>query len=106
MSESFINRLDAEQADFAEALNTLLAWESVSDARVAAVVDDILQQVRTRGDAAVLEYTNRFDRRQAKAMAELTVSGDQLQHALSEITADQRVALESAAQRIRQYHEH
>lgn len=105
MSESFINRLDAEQADFAEALNTLLAWESVSDARVAAVVDDILQQVRTRGDAAVLEYTNRFDRRQAKAMAELTVSGDQLQHALSEITADQRVALESAAQRIRQYHE-
>lgn len=106
MSESFINRLDAEQADFAEALNTLLAWESVSDARVAAVVDDILQQVRTRGDAAVLEYTNRFDRRQAKAMVELTVCGDQLQHALNEITADQRVALESAAQRIRQYHEH
>ena len=106
MSESFINRLDAEQADFAEALNKLLAWESVSDARVATVVDDILQQVRSRGDAAVLEYTNRFDRRSASAMSELVVSSAQLQDALGKITAEQRQALESAALRIRQYHEH
>ncbi len=106
MSESIINRLDAEQADFAEALNKLLAWESVSDARVATVVDDILQQVRSRGDAAVLEYTNRFDRRSASAMSELVVSSAQLQDALGKITAEQRQALESAALRIRQYHEH
>ena len=106
MSESFINRLDAEQAGFAEALNKLLAWESVSDARVATVVDDILQQVRFRGDAAVLEYTNRFDRRSASAMSELVVSSAQLQDALGKITAEQRQALESAALRIRQYHEH
>ncbi len=106
MSESFINRLDAEQAGFAEALNKLLAWESVSDARVATVVDDILQQVRSRGDAAVLEYTNRFDRRSASAMSELVVSSAQLQDALGKITAEQRQALESAALRIRQYHEH
>ena len=106
MSESFINRLNTEQADFAEALNKLLTWESVSDARVAAVVDDILQQVRSRGDAAVLEYTNRFDRRSASAMSELVVSSAQLQDALGKITAEQRQALESAAIRIRQYHEH
>ena len=106
MSESFINRLDAEQAGFAEALNKLLAWESVSDARVATVVDDILQQVRSRGDAAVLEYTNRFDRRSASAMSELVVSSAQLQDALGKITAEQHQALESAALRIRQYHEH
>lgn len=106
MSELFINRLDADQEGFAEALEKLLAWESVSDARVAAVVDEILQQVRTRGDAAVLEYTNRFDRRQAKAMSELVVTSDQLQAALSEISVEQRQALESAATRIRQYHEH
>ena len=106
MSESFINRLDAEQSGFAEALNKLLAWESVSDARVATVVDDILQQVRSRGDAAVLEYTNRFDRRSASAMSELVVSSAQLQDALGKITAEQRQALESAALRIRQYHEH
>ena len=106
MSESFINRLDAEQAGFAEALNKLLAWESVSDARVATVVDDILQQVRSRGDAAVLEYTNRFDRRSASAMSELVVSSAKLQDALGKITAEQRQALESAALRIRQYHEH
>ncbi|HTF85604.1 MAG TPA: histidinol dehydrogenase [Cellvibrio sp.] len=106
MSEPFINRLDAEQADFAEALGKLLAWESVSDARVAAVVDDILQQVRARGDAAVLEYTNRFDRRSATAMSELTVSSTQLHDALEMISPEQRQALELAATRIRQYHEH
>lgn len=106
MSEPFINRLDAEQADFAEALAKLLAWESVSDARVAAVVDDILQQVRARGDAAVLEYTNRFDRRSATAMSELLVSSTQLHAALKMISPEQRQALELAATRIRQYHEH
>lgn len=106
MSEAFINRLDAEQADFAEALGKLLAWESVSDARVAAVVDDILQQVRARGDAAVLEYTNRFDRRSATAMSELLVSNAQLHDALEMISPEQRQALELAATRIRQYHEH
>jgi histidinol dehydrogenase len=106
MSEPFINRLDAEQADFAEALGKLLAWESVSDARVAAVVDDILQQVRARGDAAVLEYTNRFDRRSATAMSELLVSNAQLHDALEMISPEQRQALELAATRIRQYHEH
>ena len=106
MSEPFINRLDAEQADFAEALGKLLAWESVSDARVAAVVDDILQQVRARGDAAVLEYTNRFDRRSATTMSELLVSNTQLHDALEMISPEQRQALELAATRIRQYHEH
>lgn len=106
MSDPFINRLDAEQADFAEALGKLLAWESVSDARVAAVVDDILQQVRARGDAAVLEYTNRFDRRSVTAMSELLVSSTQLHDALEVITPEQRQALKLAAARIRQYHEH
>ena len=77
MSESLITRLDASQPDFAERLDKLLAWESVSDTRVAGVVDDIIQQVKTRGDAAVLEFTNKFDRRSAKSIADLVVTAEQ-----------------------------
>lgn len=103
---STITRLDASQSDFNQRLDQLLAWESVSDTRVAAVVDDILHQVKTRGDAAVLEYTNQFDRRSATSMADLVITPEQLQQALTQITPAQRTALETAAERIRQYHQH
>lgn len=106
MSDSFITRLDANQSDFAARLDQLLAWESVSDARVAGVVDDILQQVKSCGDAAVIEYTNRFDRRNVQRMAELFITAEQLQAALTQITSEQRRALETAAERIRTYHQH
>lgn len=106
MSESVINRLDASQSEFNQQLDKLLAWESVSDNRVAAVVDDILHQVKTRGDAAVLEFTNKFDRRNAQTLADLMVSPARLQAALNEITPEQRTALETAAERIRSYHQH
>jgi len=103
---SLITRLDANQSDFDLRLDELLSWESVSDARVATVVDEILQQVKTRGDAAVIDYTNKFDRRSAKSMADLVVTKTRLQEALLEITPEQRAALETAAERIRQYHQH
>lgn len=106
MSDSVITRLDASQDDFNQRLGQLLAWESVSDTRVAAVVDDILHQVKMRGDAAVLEYTNRFDRRNAQTIHDLLISPAQLHAALNEITAEQRLALEVAAERIRSYHKH
>lgn len=106
MSESVITRLDASQGDFNQRLDQLLAWESVSDTRVAAVVDDILHQVKTRGDAAVLEYTNKFDRRTAQTIQDLIVPPAQLQAALNQITPEQRTALEIAAARIRSYHQH
>ena len=106
MSESLITRLDASQNDFEQRLNDLLAWESVSDNRVATVVDDILQQVKTRGDQAVLEYTNKFDRRNAQSMSEMVITQEQLQLALTQISIEQRKALETAAGRIRSYHQH
>lgn len=106
MSESVITRLDASQGDFNQRLDQLLAWESVSDTRVAAVVDDILHQVKIRGDAAVLEYTNKFDRRTAQTVQDLIVPPAQLQAALNQITPEQRTALEIAAARIRSYHQH
>jgi histidinol dehydrogenase len=106
MSTNFITRLDTNQADFSVCLDKLLAWESVSDKRVADVVEDILQNVKARGDAAVIEYTNRFDRRIIQNMAELFVTADQLQRALTDVTLEQRQALEFAAERIRTYHQH
>lgn len=106
MSESIITRLDASQSDFNQRLDQLLAWESVSDTRVAAVVDDILHQVKTRGDAAVVEFTNKFDRRSAQSINDFVVTPAQLQHALTQISSEQRGALEIAAERIRNYHQH
>lgn len=106
MSESIITRLDASQSDFNQQLDQLLAWESVSDTRVAAVVDDVLHQVKTRGDAAVVEFTNKFDRRTARSINDFVVSPAELQNALTQISPEQRTALEVAAERIRNYHQH
>lgn len=106
MSESIITRLDASQSDFNERLDQLLAWESVSDTRVAAVVEDILHQVKTRGDAAVVEFTNKFDRRSAQSIHDFVITPAQLQHALTQISDEQRAALQVAAERIRNYHQH
>lgn len=103
---SVITRLDATQSDFDERLDALLAWESVSDANVAGVVSDILREVKARGDDALVEYTNRFDRRQVASVDELVIKPEQLQAALHSISAEQRDALQVAAERIRQYHQH
>lgn len=100
-----ITRLTTTDSDFQQQLDALLAWESSSDAAVLQTVTDILADVRKRGDAAVLEYTSRFDRLNATSMDELTISAAHLQQALDKIKPEQREALEYAAERIRSYHE-
>jgi len=100
-----IRRLKKGQADFDQQLKVMLAWESVSDQAVNERVEQILQQVREQGDAAVVELTNRFDGTQAASMADLELSQARLQQALETISSEQRSALETAAQRIRDYHE-
>ena len=101
-----ITELDANQSDFAQRLDALLAWESLSDQRVLNAVTDIVNDVRKRGDAALLEYTQKFDRVKAQSAAELVIPQARLQQALEKIPADQRQALEIAAQRVRVYHQH
>ena len=101
-----ITRLDSSSADFWSQLDELLAWESVSDDKVNSVVREVLHEVKTRGDAAVVEYTNKFDRLTASSMAELTIDASQLEAAAKSIPADQRKALELAAERLRSYHQH
>ncbi len=101
-----LQRLATTEADFWSRLDALLAWESVSDEQVMQTVRGILDDVRTRGDAAVIEYTNRFDRLAATSMADLTLAEDQLEAALAAIPAEQRQALEAAAARLEAYHRH
>ena len=100
-----IARLDANQADFAQHLDALLAWESVSDKSVNQRVEEIIAAVRERGDAAVVEFTARFDALDVAGMHDLIVDRARLELALERITPAQREALEVAAERVRSYHE-
>jgi histidinol dehydrogenase len=100
-----IQRLDSADSDFYAQLDGLLAWEQVSDAQVAQTVRAIIDNIRVRGDAALLEYTRRFDRVQASSVAELEIERSRLQRALDGIPAAQREALERAAARVRAYAE-
>ena len=98
-----IKRLSTAQTDFWPQLEALLAWEGVSNAAVNQTVHDILADVRRRGDAAVVEYSNRFDRLHVSAMSELEIPLARVQAALLALPVDQRAALEQAAARIRAY---
>ncbi|MBS1227899.1 MAG: Histidinol dehydrogenase [Proteobacteria bacterium] len=100
-----IKRLSSRDADFKPRLGDLLAFESAQDEAVDRSVAAILADVKARGDAAVLEYTNRFDRLAATSLAELELSRDAMQCALAGLPGDQRAALEAAASRVRSYHQ-
>ena len=100
-----IQRLSTVDADFLSQLKTLLAFEAAADENIERTVANILADVKTRGDAAVIEYTNQFDRLTAKAMIDLELRKDELHAALDGLPAERRAALEAAAGRIRAYHE-
>lgn len=105
MTEVTVKRLSASDADFDATLDRLLAWEDSVDHQVNESVRHILQAVKTRGDAALLEFTAKFDQVDAASVAQLEIPSERLQQALDKIPADQREALEKAAERIRSYHE-
>ncbi len=100
-----IRRLSTKDKDFDGVLKALLAFETAQDDSIDAVVADILKDVKARGDAAVLEYTNRFDRTNASSLAELEISQSELRVALNSLPLEQREALQAAADRVRAYHE-
>lgn len=101
-----IRRLNASAPDFEAQIDRLLAWDEVSDEAVVRTVDEIIARVREQGDRALIDYTNRFDRRQVRDAAELEIGADALQTALADLPVEQREALETAAARIRSYHQH
>jgi len=101
---SLIHRLSTSTPGFDEALGRLLAFETAQDPKVDAAVAAIVDEVRTRGDDAVLEYTRRFDRVTAASLGELEIPRDELERAAQRIGAAEREALAEAAQRIRDFH--
>jgi histidinol dehydrogenase len=100
-----ITKLDTRQADFEAALQAKLAYEEQQDAGITQTVDSIIQDVRRRGDEAVLEYTQKFDRLALREASQLELTQAELQAALAQIPADARLALEQAAERVRRYHD-
>jgi len=101
-----IKRLDSREPRFYELLKSLLDWESESDEAVVNTVSDILNEIKTRGDSALLEFSRRYDGLEVAAVADLEMSPGRLQQAFENITAVQRDALERASARIRAYAQH
>jgi len=100
-----LRRLQTTDGGFDAALEALTRYEAAQDDEVEATVRAIIADVRKRGDAAVLEYTRKFDRLQARSVADLEVPRAKLEAALAALPAAQRDALETAAARVRAFHE-
>jgi histidinol dehydrogenase len=100
-----IRRFSTTDQDFDSKLKALLAFETAQDDSIDVVVANILKDVKTRGDAAVLEYTNRFDKTNAASLANLEINQQELHAALNSLPTTQREALQAAADRVRSYHE-
>ncbi len=99
-----IRRLSSKQADFTAQMNKLLAFEATQDEKLDATVAAILADVRARGDAALLEYTRRFDRLEVSDAQALEIAPSALRAAFEGLLPTQRNALEQAAQRVTAYH--
>jgi histidinol dehydrogenase len=100
-----IRRYTTRQPDFDARLAELLAFDTAQDPAIDAADAAILSDVKRRGDAAVLEYTARFDRVTAKSVTELQIPPADMRSALASLPRGQRDALEAAAERVRSYHE-
>jgi histidinol dehydrogenase len=100
-----IRRLSTQDRSFDADLKALLAFETAQDDSVDVVVAGILKDVKTRGDAAVLEYTNKFDKTNASSIAELEISQAEMRAALDGLQANTSAALRAAAERVKTYHE-
>lgn len=105
MSRVAVSRLSASAPEFDARLTNLLRWSAEADRAIEDAVTAIIDDVRRRGDAAVLEYTARFDGVQAADMAALEIDAHELRGALERIAPAHRAALEQAAARVRSYHE-
>jgi histidinol dehydrogenase len=100
-----IRKFSSRDANFKNDLSKLLAFEETADEVLEATVAAILKEVRQRGDAAVLEYTAKFDRLPLANAAAMELSRDELRDAFDGLPVEQRVALEAAAKRVTDYHQ-
>lgn len=100
-----LRRLSTDSSDFQEQLSALLAFETAQNPDVDRIVADIIDDVRQRGDTALVEYSQRFDKVEADSMAGLTIDQASLKAAYDSLADDLRAALTAAANRVRAYHE-
>ena len=100
-----IRHLQTSQNDFEAELQRLLHWSAETDQAIESRVAEILADVRSRGDVALLDYTQRFDGLSAAQVSELEISQQACQAALVGLPQAQRAALQHAAERVRRYHE-
>lgn len=100
-----IRKFDSTHPDFKKQLADVLAFEASEDEAIDRSVQRILEDVKKRGDAAVLEYTKQFDQVDATSMSVLEIGQADLQAALDQLTPARRAALQTAADRVRAYHE-
>ncbi len=100
-----IKRLNFQNENFRAELEQALAWDSISDQSVQESVSRIIADVRSRGDAAVLEWTNKLDGLKESTIQALEITQEELQESLKQISPEQTAALEKASDRIRRYHE-
>jgi histidinol dehydrogenase len=100
-----IRKLDSKSPDFNATLDALLAFESETDDGIERTVAEVLSNVKKQGDAAVLEYTRRFDRLDAASMSALELPKAELKAAFDGLPEAQKKALEAAAARVTSYHE-
>jgi len=100
-----ITHLSTSQPDFDAAFQRVLHWSADTDAAIEQRVVDILADVQARGDAAVLEYTAKFDHLSVASMDDLVLTAAELQAAFEQLPAAQKQALQTAAERVRSYHE-
>ena len=100
-----IRRLSSADADFQQKFRELVAVDASVNPEITRRAEAIVEDVRARGDAAVLEYTARFDRLEAASLSDLMISAEEMHKALVTLPDEQRLALEEAAERIRVFHE-
>ncbi len=100
-----IRRLSTRDPEFLATLDALLHFDSSTDESIEKTVAEILANVRTLGDPAVLDYTRRFDKLEATSMAQLELTRESLRAAFDGLPAEQKSALEQAAARVTSYHE-
>ncbi len=101
-----ISVLTTVDAEFDDQLNELLADRGAGDQPALAVAADVIEKIRLEGDSALVEYTAKFDRFTVTNPAELRVSSARIEQALQSMDVGLRSALEQAAERIQQYHQH
>ncbi len=100
-----ISNLNSTQSDFQDKLSELITWEGISNKEITNAVDKIIADIRAKGDAALIDYSIKFDGVNASSMADLTIDIDTLKTTFDGLDNNNKTALQIAADRIRNYHE-